>query len=332
MATVRAVIPLFDQTLRQNIAVLAVLIGRAPVDFSVKGGSLYRLRIPRVTPGLPSELLFQRPDIRAAEANLASADASVESARAAFFPSISLTGQGGYESEVLKLLFTPQTAFYNLAAQRRAAAARRLPAGGTAGVDARPAIRVAEGLLPDRSSPASATWRSRSSRSPTPPSASVCSRSSSTPRDRPSSSPKPGCARARSISSPCCRPSRRCSRPRTIWSVARLARLQAVLSLFQALGGSWLPRGGSGDQYDRDAMKLGRRIIVFLIGAFVVAASSAFTTCRNGSRRQPRLEERPQGRRRRLDRSGSGAGDRRASAPTCRSISTASAPRGRSTP
>jgi outer membrane protein, multidrug efflux system len=50
-----------------------------------------------------------------AEANLASADASVERARAAFFPSISLTGQGGYESNVLKLLFTPQSAFYNIA-------------------------------------------------------------------------------------------------------------------------------------------------------------------------------------------------------------------------
>ena len=115
VATLRAAIPPLDQILRQNIAVLAVLIGRAPADLKVKGGSLYGLTIPRVTPGLPSELLFQRPDIRAAEANLASADASVESARAAFFPSISLTGQGGYESSVLKLLFTPQTAFYNLA-------------------------------------------------------------------------------------------------------------------------------------------------------------------------------------------------------------------------
>ena len=114
-AAVRATIPIFDQTLRQNIAVLAVLIGRAPADVTVKGGSLYRLSIPRVTPGLPSELLLQRPDIRVAEANLASADASVESARAAFFPSISLTGQGGYESNVLKLLFRPEQAFYNLA-------------------------------------------------------------------------------------------------------------------------------------------------------------------------------------------------------------------------
>jgi outer membrane protein, multidrug efflux system len=115
VAQVRANIPIFDQTLRQNIAILAVLIGKPPVEVVIKGGNIYQLAIPRVTPGLPSELLFQRPDIRAAEANLASADASVESARAAFFPRISLTGQGGYESNVLKLLFTPQSAFYNIA-------------------------------------------------------------------------------------------------------------------------------------------------------------------------------------------------------------------------
>jgi multidrug efflux system outer membrane protein len=116
VAGVRAAIPLLDQTLRQNIAVLAVLIGRAPADLRVKGGSLYGLRIPAVTPGLPSDLLFQRPDIREAEANLASADAEIEAARAAFFPRIALTAEGGYESQALKLLFTPQSAFYQLAA------------------------------------------------------------------------------------------------------------------------------------------------------------------------------------------------------------------------
>jgi len=115
VAQVRANIPIFDQAVRQNIAILAVLIGKPPVEIVIKGGNIYRLAIPRVTPGLPSELLFQRPDIRSAEANLASADASVEQARAAFFPSISLTGQAGYESNVLKLLFTPQNAFYNIA-------------------------------------------------------------------------------------------------------------------------------------------------------------------------------------------------------------------------
>ncbi len=113
---VRANIPLFDQTLRQNIAILAALMGRVPEDLVVKGGSLFRLGIPLVTPGLPSELLLQRPDIRADEANLAASEASVASARAAFFPTISLTAQGGYESTALRLLFTPQNALYNVAA------------------------------------------------------------------------------------------------------------------------------------------------------------------------------------------------------------------------
>ena len=115
VATVRASIPPLDQTLRQNIATLALLIGRPPEYLIVKGGSLFRLAIPVVTPGLPSDLLCQRPDIRAAEANLASSNASVQAARAAFFPNITLTGQGGFQSAVFKLLFTPQSALYQIA-------------------------------------------------------------------------------------------------------------------------------------------------------------------------------------------------------------------------
>src|SRR5262249_12733141 len=102
VAQVRASIPTSDRPLPQNIADRALLIGRPQVEVVIKGGNICQLAIPRVTPGLPSELLFQRPDIRSAEANLASVDASVEAARAAFFPTISLTGQGGYESNVLK--------------------------------------------------------------------------------------------------------------------------------------------------------------------------------------------------------------------------------------
>ena len=116
VGTQRAVIPQLDQTLRQNMVTLAVLIGRAPAYLKVRGGSLYRLGIPRVSPGLPSELLLQRPDIRSAEAQLAGSSASVEAARAAFFPTISLTGQYGIVSAALKNLFTPQAIFYNIAA------------------------------------------------------------------------------------------------------------------------------------------------------------------------------------------------------------------------
>jgi NodT family efflux transporter outer membrane factor (OMF) lipoprotein len=116
VAQQRASIPPLDQILRQNVATLALLVGRAPSFVKVRGGSVFRLTLPRVTPGLPSELLIQRPDIRFAEAQLASADASVVAARAAFFPSISLTGEYGIVSNALKNLFTPQAIFYQIAA------------------------------------------------------------------------------------------------------------------------------------------------------------------------------------------------------------------------
>jgi multidrug efflux system outer membrane protein len=116
VATERAAIPPLEITLRQNIAALAVLVGRAPANFTVKGGTLTQIAIPRVTPGLPSELLNQRPDIRQAEAQLASSNFSVESARAAFFPQIQLTAQTGVQSAALASLFGPGAWFYTLSA------------------------------------------------------------------------------------------------------------------------------------------------------------------------------------------------------------------------
>ncbi|MGC1898698.1 MAG: TolC family protein, partial [Pseudolabrys sp.] len=114
--TQRAAIPPLEQTLRLNRITLAVLMGRSPESVKIRGGSLRTIAYPRVTPGLPSELLAQRPDIREAEANLAAADANVVNARAQFLPSISLTGEGGYESAILKLLLRPESVIYSAAA------------------------------------------------------------------------------------------------------------------------------------------------------------------------------------------------------------------------
>ena len=58
--------------------------------------------------------MTQRPDIRRQEAQLASATANVGSARAQFFPTIQLTGQGGYQSSALVSLFQPHAAFFSL--------------------------------------------------------------------------------------------------------------------------------------------------------------------------------------------------------------------------
>ena len=113
--TQRAAIPPLEQTLQQNRNALAVLIARSPERVRVRGGSLRAIAIPRVTPGLPSELLAQRPDIREAEAQLAAANANVEIARAQMLPSITLTGEGGYESALLKTLFRPESVIYSVA-------------------------------------------------------------------------------------------------------------------------------------------------------------------------------------------------------------------------
>jgi outer membrane protein, multidrug efflux system len=116
VAIQRAAIPPLEVTVGQNTAALALLVGRAAPTFNVRGGSTTNIAVPRVTPGLPSELLYQRPDIRQAEAVLASSNFSVESARAAFFPQIQLTGSTGFQSAALASLFTPGAWFYTLTA------------------------------------------------------------------------------------------------------------------------------------------------------------------------------------------------------------------------
>ena len=242
VASVRAAIPLFDQTLRQNIAVLAVLIGRAPVDVRIKGGSLYSLAIPRVTPGLPSELLFQRPDIRAAEANLASADASVEAARAAFFPTISLTGQGGYQSNMLTTLFTPQSAFFNLATN---VAQPLLDGFRLGGLLDQSKGRQYE-LLQVYCQTILASFRDVE--------VALIAIADGAERERLQRQVVSSSRRAFDIAETRLREGTVdlvtvLQTQQTLFTaddnlvLARLARLQAVLSLFQALGGSWLPPG-----------------------------------------------------------------------------------------
>ena len=113
---IRASIPALRQTLTQNRNALAVLMARSPESVRIRGGSLNSIRVPRVTPGLPSELLTQRPDIREAEAKLAAANANVYNARAQFLPSITLTAEGGYQSAILKTLLQPKSMLYSVAA------------------------------------------------------------------------------------------------------------------------------------------------------------------------------------------------------------------------
>src|SRR5262249_57553882 len=104
------------QELRQSLDALAILVGRTPESIEVTHGSLDELGQPPVRPGLPSELLTRRPDVASAEAQLIAANANIAAARAAFFPSISLTASGGYAGPALAQLGTPARRAWSIGA------------------------------------------------------------------------------------------------------------------------------------------------------------------------------------------------------------------------
>ncbi|WXL26777.1 efflux transporter outer membrane subunit [Ectopseudomonas mendocina] len=104
----RASIPGIRQQRQTAENALAILIGEMPQGFAaqVKADSLGELMLPQSTvAGLPSELLLRRPDIQAQEARLRAANADIGAARAALFPSLSLTGSSGYSADVFSNLF-----------------------------------------------------------------------------------------------------------------------------------------------------------------------------------------------------------------------------------
>lgn len=101
---VQATLPSLETLEKQALFTLAVLLGRPPEGFDISTVDLDKIVAPAVGPGLPSELLVRRPDVAQAEANLASAHANVDAARAAFLPQISLTGSGGFISTAIGTL------------------------------------------------------------------------------------------------------------------------------------------------------------------------------------------------------------------------------------
>lgn len=101
---------------RQLLFALAILLGRVPQGFDTSAASLAGLSVPRIAAGLPAQLLLRRPDLASAEAQLVAANANLAAARAALLPSISLTGSAGLASNVLLNFLNAPTATLALGA------------------------------------------------------------------------------------------------------------------------------------------------------------------------------------------------------------------------
>ncbi|HUP97691.1 MAG TPA: efflux transporter outer membrane subunit [Usitatibacter sp.] len=92
---------------------IATLVGKAPAAFSIEPVK-FQARIPEIPPGLPSTLLQRRPDVAAAERRMAAANARIGVAQAAYFPSLALTGSGGFASSALSTLFSAPSRIWSL--------------------------------------------------------------------------------------------------------------------------------------------------------------------------------------------------------------------------
>jgi NodT family efflux transporter outer membrane factor (OMF) lipoprotein len=94
---------------------IALLVGQPASAFSLSPAPI-TTPPPAVPVGLPSTLLERRPDVAAAERTVAEANAQIGVARAAWFPTLSLTGSAGYESTSLSSLVSPPSFFWSVGA------------------------------------------------------------------------------------------------------------------------------------------------------------------------------------------------------------------------
>jgi NodT family efflux transporter outer membrane factor (OMF) lipoprotein len=90
---------------------VAVLVGESPSEFQIER-TTRPIQLPAVPVGVPSALLQRRPDIAAAERRVAEANARIGVARAAYFPSLTLSAQAGVQSSVFADLLSAPSTFW----------------------------------------------------------------------------------------------------------------------------------------------------------------------------------------------------------------------------
>jgi NodT family efflux transporter outer membrane factor (OMF) lipoprotein len=94
---------------------IAVLIGKPPAQFSLPSSPL-RAVPPAIPPGLPSDLLERRPDIAASERRMQESNAQIGVAKSAYYPLVTLSGSGGFESGVFTTLIQGPSGLWSVGA------------------------------------------------------------------------------------------------------------------------------------------------------------------------------------------------------------------------
>ena len=108
----------YAQQLAQANDELAFLLGKpVPPDLAPSSSFDSGMYVSDIPAGLPSDLIERRPDVLEAEHQLKAANANIGAARAAFFPTILLTGNAGYASASLQNLFEPASAAWSISPQ-----------------------------------------------------------------------------------------------------------------------------------------------------------------------------------------------------------------------
>ena len=93
---------------------IALLIGKPAADFALAADASWQYHVPAVPVGVPSRLLERRPDIAAAEREMAAANAAVGVATAAYYPDLTLSGSGGYQGSTVSHLFALPNRFWSI--------------------------------------------------------------------------------------------------------------------------------------------------------------------------------------------------------------------------
>jgi len=111
--SVRSTFPVLTQQREIILNRIASLVGAMPMKLKLSPAGVNSIKFPEILPGVPSALLLRRPDVRAAESRLLSADADIDIARARILPPLDLSAQIGYGSMYMSQLFMPQALFWN---------------------------------------------------------------------------------------------------------------------------------------------------------------------------------------------------------------------------